>query len=267
MGDFSSSHVWLPDIGETRFLKHDSWRKNPKFSNKHNFHGWRCDTFPIQDVSSLVEAKCRVPSGACWADPLLSGIYWKIVNETWPKSCNLIGESRPHLVMEALVTTTYSSSTFEGNRWAHPRTWNCCRGRERVPDSRQKHHTSWVVTQAFIATPLVIHLENHPFVFPESACEGFFVKKQPLYDIFTSSHLLIPHTCRSTSSHPHTCRSRSSHLHTCRSRSSHLHICWSTSSHLHTCRSTSSHLHICRSTSSHLTSADLHLHTPWHLQI
>jgi len=27
--------------------------------------------------------------------------------------------------------------------------------------------------------------------FPESACEGFFVKKQPLYYIFTSSHLLI----------------------------------------------------------------------------
>ena len=29
-----------------------------------------------------------------------------------------------------------------------------------------------------------------PF-FPESACEGFFVKKQPLYYIFTPSHLLI----------------------------------------------------------------------------
>ena len=28
-------------------------------------------------------------------------------------------------------------------------------------------------------------------VFPESACEGFFVKKQPLYYIFTHSHLLI----------------------------------------------------------------------------
>jgi hypothetical protein len=27
--------------------------------------------------------------------------------------------------------------------------------------------------------------------FPESACEGFFVKKQPLYYIFTPSHLLI----------------------------------------------------------------------------
>ena len=79
--------------------------------------------------------------------------------------CNLIGESRPHLVMEALVTKTYSSSTFEGNRWAHSRTWKCCRGRERVPDSRQKHHTSWVVTQAFMARPLAIHLENHPFVF------------------------------------------------------------------------------------------------------
>ena len=28
-------------------------------------------------------------------------------------------------------------------------------------------------------------------LFPESACEGFFVKKQPLYYIFTPSHLLI----------------------------------------------------------------------------
>ena len=27
--------------------------------------------------------------------------------------------------------------------------------------------------------------------FPEGACEGFFIKKQPLYYIFTSSHLLI----------------------------------------------------------------------------
>ena len=74
--------------------------------------------------------------------------------------------------------------------------------------------------------------------FPESACEGFFVKKQPLY---TSSHL---HICWSTSSHPHTCWSTSSHPHTCWSTSSHLHICWSTSSHPHICRSTSSHLHI-----------------------
>ena len=30
-----------------------------------------------------------------------------------------------------------------------------------------------------------------PNIFPESACEGFFVKKQPLYYIFTPSHLLI----------------------------------------------------------------------------
>ena len=28
-------------------------------------------------------------------------------------------------------------------------------------------------------------------LFPESACEGFFVKKQPLYYIFTPSHLQI----------------------------------------------------------------------------
>jgi hypothetical protein len=29
------------------------------------------------------------------------------------------------------------------------------------------------------------------YIFPESACEGFFVKKHPLYYIFTPSHLLI----------------------------------------------------------------------------
>ena len=29
------------------------------------------------------------------------------------------------------------------------------------------------------------------WLFPESACEGFFVKKQPLYYIFTPSHLQI----------------------------------------------------------------------------
>jgi len=29
------------------------------------------------------------------------------------------------------------------------------------------------------------------YLFPESACKGFFVKKQPLYYIFTPSHLLI----------------------------------------------------------------------------
>ena len=36
------------------------------------------------------------------------------------------------------------------------------------------------------------HLKQVPSeFFPESACEGFFVKKQPLYYIFTPSHLLI----------------------------------------------------------------------------
>ena len=104
-------------------------------------------------------------------------------------------------------------------------------------------------------------------IFPESACEGFFVKRScytttssHLHICWsTSSHLHICwstsshlYICRSTSSHLHTCRSRSSHIHTCRSRSSHPHICWSTSSHLHTCWSTSSHPHTCRSTSSHL---------------
>ena len=80
---------------------------------------------------------------------------------------------------------------------------------------------------------------EYPPIFPESACEGFFVKKQPLYYIFTPSHLLILHL--------HTLTPADLHLHT-----SHLqiyifipHICRSTSSHPHTCRSTSSHLHIC----------------------
>ena len=134
----------------------------------------------------------------------------------------------------------------------------------------------WIAKPADIEGLTRLDMDTDGALFPESACEGFFVKKQPLYYIFTppdicrstsshlhtcrsrsshlhtcrsrSSHL---HACRSRSSHPHTCRSRSSHLHTCRSRSSHLHICRSTSSHLHTCRSRSSHLHICRSTSSH----------------
>ena len=111
--------------------------------------------------------------------------------------------------------------------------------------------------------------------FPESACEGFFVKRSRCntsshlhISWSTSSHLHIcwstsshPHICWSTSSHlhicwytsshPHTCWSTSSHSHICRSTSSHPHTCWSTSSHLHACRSTSSHLHACRSTSSH----------------
>ena len=41
-----------------------------------------------------------------------------------------------------------------------------------------------VQTSYLFARPMAI-------VFPESACEGFFVKKQPLYYIFTPSHLLI----------------------------------------------------------------------------
>ena len=94
-------------------------------------------------------------------------------------------------------------------------------------------------------------------VFPESACEGFFVKKQPLY---ISSHPLL---CWSTSSHLHTCWSTSSHSHICWSTSSHLHICWSTSSHLHICWSTSSHHHTCWSTSSYPHICSSHPHTCW----
>jgi len=44
----------------------------------------------------------------------------------------------------------------------------------------------------FAATiSLRILLSRALLLFPESACEGFFVKKQPLYYIFTPSHLLI----------------------------------------------------------------------------
>ena len=104
--------------------------------------------------------------------------------------------------------------------------------------------------------------ENRNFtsVFPESACEGFFLKASRCN---TSSH---PHICWSTSSHPHTCRSRSSHPHICWSTSSHPHICWSTSSHPHICWSTSSHPHICWSTSSHphiCWSTSSHPHICW----
>ena len=102
-----------------------------------------------------------------------------------------------------------------------------------------------------------------PF-FPESACEGFFSKKQPLYYIFKPSQLLIYIFTLShlliyifTLSHLLIYIFTPSHLpiyiftpsylliYICWSTSSHLHICWSTSSHFHACSSTSSHSHIC----------------------
>ena len=80
---------------------------------------------------------------------------------------------------------------------------------------------TWIVVLCicvFVCPPVL--LLKLFYIIPESACEGFFVKKQPCCN--TSSH---PHICWSTSSHPHICWSTSSHLHICRSRSSHPHIC------------------------------------------
>ena len=52
-----------------------------------------------------------------------------------------------------------------------------------------------LIIRLFIVSSMIQIFSKHSyiyiFVFPESACEGFFVKKQPLYYIFTPSHLLI----------------------------------------------------------------------------
>ena len=48
---------------------------------------------------------------------------------------------------------------------------------------------------AFMTFPIILGMSSsqltNSIIFPKSACEGFFVKKQPLYYIFTPSHLLI----------------------------------------------------------------------------
>ena len=109
--------------------------------------------------------------------------------------------------------------------------------------------------------------------FPESVCEGFFVKKHlQNYVSSTYSHL---HLCTSTFSHLYLCSC--SHLRVY--ISAHLHICMLifTSAHLHL-RSSShphiyiSHLHLCTSTFSPIsllmfTSAHVHLCSSSHLQI
>ena len=107
-----------------------------------------------------------------------------------------------------------------------------------------------------------------PTLFPESVCEGFFVKKHlqnyvsstsspPHIHILTyiSAHLHIYiHNCTSTSLHIFT----ASHRHLCSSSSSHTYI----SAHVHICTSTS--LLIFTSSHLHLTSLPLiyisHLH-------
>ena len=105
--------------------------------------------------------------------------------------------------------------------------------------------------------------------FPESACEGFFVKKQPLYYIFTSADLDL-HTFTSADLHLHTLIPADLDLHTFTPADLDLHTFTSADLHLHTFTPADLHLHTFTSADLHLhtlTSADLHLHTPWHLQI
>ena len=114
-------------------------------------------------------------------------------------------------------------------------------------------------------------LTKATILFPESVCEGFFVKKTSvelrLIYIFTSSplhiyiltyisahlHIYI-HICTSTSRLIFT----SSHLHLCSSSSSHIYI----SAHVRTSTSllifTSSH-HLCSSSHPHIYISHLHL--------
>ena len=99
-------------------------------------------------------------------------------------------------------------------------------------------------------------------IFPESACEGFFVKKH-----------LRNHTS-STSAHPHLCTITFSPISLLIFTSAHLHLCSSShpriyiSAHLHLRTSTSlliftsAHLHLCSSSHPRIyISAHLHLHT------
>ena len=95
-------------------------------------------------------------------------------------------------------------------------------------------------------------------VFPESVCEGFFVKKHlQNYVSSTSSHL---HLCTSTFSPKSLLMFTSAHLHLC--SSSHLHIYISAHLHLHISTSllmfASAHLHLCSSAHPHIYSSHLH---------
>ena len=95
--------------------------------------------------------------------------------------------------------------------------------------------------------------------FPESACEGFFVKKHlQNYTSSTSSHL---HLCTITFSPISLLIFTSAHLHLC--SSSHPRIYISAHLHLHTSTSllmfTSAHLHLCSSSHPHVYISHLHL--------
>ena len=106
-------------------------------------------------------------------------------------------------------------------------------------------------------------------VFPESACEGFFVKKHAAVVIhlhtLTSADLHL-HTFTSADLHLHTLTSADLHLHTLTSADLHLHTFTSADLHLHTLTSADLHLHTLTSADLHpshlhMTPADLHLHT------
>ena len=111
------------------------------------------------------------------------------------------------------------------------------------------------------------------FIFvPESACEGFFVKKAAvILDLhtFTPADLDL-HTLTSADLHLHTFTSADLDLHTLTSADLDIHTFTPADLDLHTLTSADLHLHT-------LTSADLHLHTshtcrsrsshPSHLQI
>ena len=95
--------------------------------------------------------------------------------------------------------------------------------------------------------------------FPESVCEGFFVKKHlQNYTSSTSSHL---HLCTITFSPLSLLIFTSAHLHLC--SSSHPHIYISAHLHLHTSTSllifTSARLHLCSSSHPHIYISHPHL--------
>ena len=102
-------------------------------------------------------------------------------------------------------------------------------------------------------------------VFPESACEGFFVKKHAAVVIhlhtLTSADLHL-RTFTPADLHLHTLTSADLHLRTLTSADLHLHTFTSADLHLHTLTSADLHLHTLTSADLHtFTSADLHLHT------
>ena len=109
-------------------------------------------------------------------------------------------------------------------------------------------------------------------IFPESACEGFFVKKAAVIlhlHPFTPADLHL-HTLTSSDLHLHTLTSADLHLHTLTSSDLHLHTFTSIDLHLHTFTPADLHLHTFTPADLHLhtlTSADLHLHTSSHSHI